>query len=532
MRRRLSSSRLAAQHGFTTVVVMMGVLLGGLLLAGAYAATNGDTSVARKDQYYKQAYAAAEAGVNYYLSQLAQNSNFWSNCYTAPIQSPGTAFSTGSSTVITGSEGRFEIELLKPPNYSLACSATAPNSVIDPTTGQLTIRSTGSYRGVKRSIIATFKRQGFLNFLWFTDLETPDLLTYATAPPASAKCNDYYANGRQDPPCRDPSFITGDSMKGPMHTNDIFKICGSPSFGRTTNNNKDSIEATNPNGYRSACTGSAPQIHGVQTWGASYLQLPTSNASIKAYTDPNWIFTGPVHIDLNGTTATVKKWVSGTLTTIKTGTPPSGLIYVATGTCSATWTNQQAYTIVAGSTCGDAWVRSTGGTDDDVTADLTIAAENDIVVAGNTTHNSSSVIGLIANGFVRVYHPVVEPLTFDSYGNCTSANTTPTSGEGQGFAYLQDPKIEAAILALNHSWLVDNDDCGAPLGGLHITGAIAQKARGVVGHFNQTTQLATAGYLKDYNYDPALKYHQPPYFLDPVQASWDLFSQTEQVPAH
>jgi len=40
------------------------------------------------------------------------------------------------------------------------------------------------------------------------------------------------------------------------------------------------------------------------------------------------------------------------------------------------------------------------------------------------------------------------------------------------------------------------------------------------------------GYLKNYNYDSALKYHQPPYFLDPVQASWDIWTETEQVPAH
>ncbi|HXD58293.1 MAG TPA: hypothetical protein VN606_10250, partial [Thermoleophilaceae bacterium] len=105
--------RLQGERGFTTVVVMLVILLGGLLVAASFAASDGDTSVARRDQYYKQAYAAAEAGVNYYLSHLAQNTNYWANCYTSPIQSPGTAYSTASSQAIPGSntEGRYEIEL-------------------------------------------------------------------------------------------------------------------------------------------------------------------------------------------------------------------------------------------------------------------------------------------------------------------------------------------------------------------------------------------------------------------------------------
>ena len=156
---------------------------------------------------------------------------------------------------------------------------------------------------------------------------------------------------------------------------------------------------------------------------------------------------------------------------------------------------------------------------------MTVAAENDVIIQGNLQHNASTVIGLIANGFVRVYHPVQY-----SNGDCdkNSANITPNSGEGNGISYLQDPIIQAAILALNHSFWVDNPDCGSPLGTLNVTGAIAQKFRGTVGTHSGSTP--TTGYLKGYNYDSALKYHQPPYFLDPVQASWDIQSETEQVP--
>ena len=41
--------------------------------------------------------------------------------------------------------------------------------------------------------------------------------------------------------------------------------------------------------------------------------------------------------------------------------------------------------------------------------------------------------------------------------------------------------IDAAILAINHSFIVDNYNCGARLGTLNVIGAIAQKYRGAVG---------------------------------------------------
>ena len=49
-------------------------------------------------------------------------------------------------------------------------------------------------------------------------------------------------------------------------------------------------------------------------------------------------------------------------------------------------------------------------------------------------------------------------------------------------------RIEAAMLAINHSFIVDNYNCGAKLGTLTVKGAIAQKYRGAVG----TTRRAPA----------------------------------------
>jgi hypothetical protein len=64
------------------------------------------------------------------------------------------------------------------------------------------------------------------------------------------------------------------------------------------------------------------------------------------------------------------------------------------------------------------------------------------------------------------------------------------------------------MLALGHSFIVQNYDEGAQLGTITINGVIAQKWRGPVGTEGLT------GYLKGYGYDSRLQYASPPYVQD------------------
>ena len=142
---------------------------------------------------------------------------------------------------------------------------------------------------------------------------------------------------------------------------------------------------------------------------------------------------------------------------------------------------------------------------------LTIAAENNIVVVDDTTYSTSGaasndLLGLIANQFVQVYHPV----------NASGTNITPT---------FQDPQIHAAILALGHSFIVQNYDEGAKLGTLNVNGVIAQKWRGPVG----TGGGSGTGYLKAYGYDTRLQYASPPHAMDGFTAPFRV-SQWAEIP--
>jgi hypothetical protein len=134
---------------------------------------------------------------------------------------------------------------------------------------------------------------------------------------------------------------------------------------------------------------------------------------------------------------------------------------------------------------------------------LTIGAANDVVVTGDTTYTSSAgnaLLGLVAlNGFTRVQH------------TCTQA--------------AGNRIIDAAILSVQHSFIVDNYRCGSAMGTLTVNGSIAQEFRGSVGTNSNGT--LSSGYSKNYVYDDRLKYMEPPNFLDPTVANWNVSRENE-----
>ena len=240
--------------------------------------------------------------------------------------------------------------------------------------------------------------------------------------------------------------------------------------------------------------------------------------------------------------------------------PTNGVIYVENeGACNEEYRTYHIF--YPGSlTCGNVFVRGK------YKKSLTIGAANNIVIDGNllSVPNTNGVpegspeLGLIAENFVRIYHPVAQwdgapfpwhlPVTHDQgYGrrgkqvrmgklfigvrsaditssNATSENPLPLSGpEGT----MTEPVIDAGILALNHSFSVDNVQCpssGNYIGTLKVIGAIAQKYRGIV------AISGGPGYLKGYEYDNRLEAGEPPHFLNPVEAPWKIERETLAKP--
>jgi Tfp pilus assembly protein PilE len=516
--------RLAAQDGFTMVVALGVMLVCSLLVAATFEAANGDIDLSHRDSLQKQAYYAALAGVQEFEYHLQANPDYWQTC------------SSPANTVPQEANEHYEIKLLvasTAPEGTKACSTASPFASMIQSSGANantfrvesigTAGKAGTSSYATRSVIATFHVVGFLNFIYFTQYEDGDPNLYGGPP----ECENYYpkrvALGINNE-CVTIVFASSDTVEGPMHTDDATDICGKAYFGRKGHNPPDSVQMNY--GQYSSCGGSEGVFYnstGKPEVGPELL-TPEGDTSLATYVkEGGEEYTGSTHIVLNGAenTMTVTNWKKETKVE---PWPENGLVYVRASTnekepCNYTFTDSPTETddtaeVEKEAHCGDVYVSGT------YSKPLTIAGEENVTINGNiyptsvagklgTEPSGTATLGLIAGRYVRIYHPLTGPV---SSNDCSKAS----NGEGS----LENPWIYAAILSTNHSFAVDNYECGKNLGQLHVYGAIAQRFRGIVGI------VGGSGYVKDYKYDERLAVDEPPYFLNPINAGWEVSRET------
>jgi hypothetical protein len=550
-----SAAALRGQEGITMIVTIGVMVVTALLLAATFTLARGEIHLTKTDTAEKKAYYAAQAGIEDYEDHLTQDGNYLSYCTNPPAANPAlnqvgeTSHRATIPSTITGepTNEQYAIQLLpaeSAPHEDRKCD---PNRLVETmleenqtgATGTFRIESTGYSGSIERTLVATFKNANFVSFVWYTKYETGDPSLYGEPPGSEpnryTNCGQFYGE-RPGSPCGefDNYFITGESVQGPMHTEDHVGICGTPTFGR---NPSDRIEFRSEGlhgdeGYSSeSCGGTAsPTFKGshIPPSEVPSIEPPPGDEELKHIVEPAYLYEDKTEIVLQGSTMTVKKHVGVTTGLEKETTesgvpfPPSGVIYVAGG-CKVPYSPfgpVPKYTEDSG--CGNVYVHG------NYTSSLTIASENDIVINGNITTptnaegtpTSNALLGLIANNFVRIYHPVVGNRGKHFYYECNGATDSP--------ADLNEPTIYAAILAVKHAVIVDNFDCGAPsLGHLNIYGAVAGLfSNGMTGVFGGGGTII-AGYPYNANYDNRLQIEEPPHFLNPVQAAWYVQRETQ-----
>ncbi len=496
------SRRLREQDGFTMLLAIGVLALTAVLVTAIWLAVRGDTTVTQQDLEGKRAYSAASAAVNVFLYDLNQDPNYWDTC----------SHDAQSYTAVPGATNEWYSWSVIPANGYSACSTSSTeSSLIDNTTGSLRIEFSG-YAGnsgsradpqVKRTIVAGFREKSPFDFLWYTVYEELD---------SSITGNNCAVWYRNNPPsqCSPIDWISQDVINGPMYTEDQYHIGSgsSPTFGRNSSDNIESAAPGSGAGY--ICAGDScgsAVIKGTAVPGAALVSPPSSNSFLATDALNHGIeYSGVTTITLSGTSATVKNCPSScTTNTIDLTQDP--VIYVANGSgCSVPGYTTTVASYPTSGCSGDVYVSG------NYTTPLTIGAANNIIINGNlttttsgTTPTGSATLGLVANSFIRVEH------------GCSGG--TNINGE-----YTQNLTIDAAIMAVQHSFIVDNYSCGSSIGTLTVTGAIAQYFRGTVGTHSGST--ITSGYAKAYSYDDRLKYLLPPYLFDVSTAGWVLSRET------
>jgi hypothetical protein len=529
--------------------------------------------IVTKNVVQHEAYRAMVAGVDEYLYSLNTNANF-ASCYAkfyngATLIGPApTLFSTSSlcsgiafntwisvpgTAVVNG-----------PPMWFYLGT---PN--VNTSTGNLTISVVGSagypntYNYQTAQIVLQPLNSFLLNVLWMDKNQIdPALLNF----PTGDTCPYYwttqslatYGSGRSQVTCVAVDFATADHLTGNLFTNDSIFVCGSPTF-------KTAYTADPNQAFVSDCGGSTATITG---HGSQYKQTPPNDDSAlgTVATAGGCLYEGPTTITLNGTTMNVTS--PNTPTGKPTGalgssvandsliaaanatnvcmpstpggsvnTPTNGVVYVEDcvnpATCTTASPLADTGSVVVGeegvstnvqNSVGDAIVQGS------VTNPLTIGTSDNIVIDGNVCYTdtasctsapaspSTNVLGLVAQNYVEINHPL------DNSGNNVS-NCPAGLGNGAPTCDLSSPTVDAVILALNGSFLVNQWDQGNTLGTLNLNGTIDQAWRGAVATANSGTIVT--GYAKNYVYDPRLTYLSPPYYLNPGTSQWGFASFTD-----
>jgi hypothetical protein len=567
---RRQTARPIADEGAALVTVMLVMMLLTSLVTAAVGYGLSAQPLSRRDQDAVAALAAAQAGIDDYLFRV-RSSEFEQRSSTnlPPAPDNGPFLSTSWQAVPGATNGaRF--------HYDAKLN-----------TGALTVTSSGRVRNVTRTVQVLLRRASFLDYLYFTDFEvnSPESGFYGTnGSLAATQCPAYWwgdmrqspvGPGRPDPDlnstavCTRISFGPSDVINGDLHSNDTISINGNTRFNGDVTTSLPNAICTPARRWwnrNNAFTGCGTPLGGTpvfsRTGDPAYqpiLQLPQTSGALRTDAEGSGcLFIGPTQLTLNstGTMTTTSPFTTATTTDadnftrcVGTNKALPGVIFTRNaltsspdetgGQCAGYTGNRLGFPIANDITryecaSGDIFVSGV------LNGRLTVAAENDVVVVDDVTYQSygqtteDDMLGLIAEQFVRVYHPISCPSnqTVDANNvrvcrNLQGANLADTRFNTDTGGLFRDPKIHAAILALNDSFGVAQFNNGAQLGTLTVYGAIAQKWRGAV------ALTGASGYVKDYGYDPRLAYEGPPSFVDPVGKPWKVkaFAEVANPPA-
>jgi len=270
-------------------------------------------------------------------------------------------------------------------------------------------------------------------------------------------------------------FSTEDSVEGPLQTNGHLHIAGNPAFSdpnyhKPVKSEDNFITYMNGGSPRDKTTLSNPPYDyptfqdGAQL-GVEQVPLPSKALDLRtAAVHDGLMLTGPTTIVLknNGTmdvTNSNKKWVNYNIPL-----PENGAVFVDGG-------NVTVYGTLNGQ--------------------LSIGTNRDIIITNNVLYNTNP----------RTNPESTDVLALIAERNVVISESAPYNLE-----------IDASIMALGDSFVLENW-WNAPIKGtLTVLGGIIQKERGPIGTFDPYTNQKTSGYSKNYIYDARLLQNPPPFY--------------------
>ncbi len=283
-------------------------------------------------------------------------------------------------------------------------------------------------------------------------------------------------------------FWDQDRLNGSTHTNGHFNIKGDPIFGGEVRSGDDYIKYyNNGNNIDSSNLSNSPHdlpdFQDTVTLDSDSIKMPSQALYLR---EKSTVLGGlrligetTILLKSDGTmnvTNSAKGWNNQNMPL-----PNNGALFVADKD-----KKNLGNLNISGTLSG----RLTVGASGDVKITNNVIYANDPRLPGST---STDTLGIISEGDVVI------------------SKNAPTNLE-----------IDASIMALSTSFMLEDWGENGPKGTLSVFGGIIQKERGPVGTFSGTTKVS--GYSKNYNYDARLLISPPPFVPttgDYVTISWE-----------
>jgi len=259
-------------------------------------------------------------------------------------------------------------------------------------------------------------------------------------------------------------WITGDTVWGPFHTEDVMQISGSPVFeGKVT-----AKGGTNPK------KSSAKFYGGYQSGVSMTVPSDFNQVSAAATAGGKVVSSGDLYIQLVKDSIYWKTSSGGTYTHALLSTyAPNGVIYVASGNVHVLGTISGRATICANGTSGS-------------------TTKGNVYIDDNVQYNTD---------------PRTNPASTDMLGIVSQNNVIITDNT----VNRTDVTIQASLFSMTGGLMAENYDSRPVSGTINMFGGLSQLQRQPVGTFSGSGTLQS-GFHKNYTYDNRFLVSSPPAF--------------------
>ncbi len=262
-------------------------------------------------------------------------------------------------------------------------------------------------------------------------------------------------------------WVSGDTVWGPLHTNGLLKVSGSPVFnGKVTATLGITPLPTDPSNTASYLGGYEIGNSNVVTTDMSTIITAATTGNGAAAINTRSLYDREITLEFLDDGRVIR--------TVETD-PPDTLALSVLAPTGALYSTETVH--VKG----------------DFNGELSVYTSQNIYIEGNLAYADD---------------PMINPHSDDMLGLIAGQNViVADNADTQG-----DVTVQASIMAMTGSFLAENYNTRAVNGSLRLLGSIYQQDRGAIGTFDWGTNNILSGFQKNYRFDDRLSSAAPPYY--------------------